>query len=52
MNTQPGDITHGYQLEQWTQHWRQIDGAWYRDAVAIRLADGQRRLISFLDDTL
>lgn len=52
MNLNPGDTAHGYQLEQWTQHWRCIGGEWYRDAVAIRLADGQRRLVSFLDVAL
>jgi hypothetical protein len=43
---------NGYRLEQWTQHWSWIEGAWYRDAIAIRLADGQRRLVSVLDVTL
>lgn len=52
MNINPGETVHGYQLEQWTQHWRKIDGTWYRDAVAIRLSDGQRRLVSFVDVTL
>lgn len=41
--------TPGYRVLHWTQHWTVIDGAWYRDAVAVRLADGQRRLISVLD---
>lgn len=49
MNIHPGETVHGYLLESWTQHWSLIDGAWYRDAVAIRLSDGQRRLVSFLD---
>jgi hypothetical protein len=47
----PGDTSHGYQLEAWTQHWTLIDGAWYRDAIAIRLTDGSRRLVSFPDMT-
>lgn len=52
MSLNPGDTSHGYQLEAWTQHWSCIRGAWYRDAIAIRLSDGQRRLVSFLDVTL
>lgn len=43
-------ITPGYRVLSWTQHWTLIDGAWYRDAIAVRLADGQRRLISVLDE--
>jgi hypothetical protein len=42
---------NGYRLVQWTQHWSLIGGAWYRDALAIRLADGERRLVSVLDVT-
>lgn len=41
---------HGFQIVQWTQHWSIIDGAKYRDAVAIRLSDGARRLVSVLDE--
>jgi hypothetical protein len=41
--------SNGYTLVQWTQHWSLIDGAWYRDAVAIRHTDGARRLVSVLD---
>lgn len=41
--------TPGYVVLHWTNHWSIIDGATYRDAVAVRLADGQRRLISVLD---
>jgi hypothetical protein len=37
-----------YTVVQWTQHYRQIDGAWYRDAIA-RRSDGQLRLVSMLD---
>jgi hypothetical protein len=47
----PGDTAHGFQLVAWTQHWTRIDGAWYRDAIAVRLADGERRLIAVLDVT-
>lgn len=43
--------TPGYRVLTWTQHWSRIDGAWYRDAVAIRLADGARRIISVLDQS-
>lgn len=49
MNIHPGETAHGYLLEAWTQHWSLIGGAWYRDAVAIRLSDGSRRLVAFLD---
>lgn len=52
MNLNPGDTAHGFQLVAWTQHWTLIDGAWYRDAVAIRLTDGTRRRVAFLDDAL
>jgi hypothetical protein len=52
MNLNPGDETHGYRLEAWTQHWRCIGGTWYRDAHAIRLSDGQLRLVSFPDVAL
>lgn len=48
--TNPGDTAHGFQLVAWTQHWTLIGGAWYRDAVAIRLADGARRIIGVLED--
>lgn len=37
----------GYQVLNWTQHWRLIGGRWYRDAEAVRLSDGQLRLVSF-----
>lgn len=43
------ETVHGYRIVQWTQHWSLIGGAWYRDAVAVRLADGARRLIGVLD---
>ena len=48
----PGDVSHGYQLEQWTQHWRKIGGHWYRDGVAVELATGIRLLVSFPDGEL
>jgi hypothetical protein len=51
MTLTPGDSTHGYQLEAWTQHWRRIDGRWYRDAVAVRLSDGARRVVAFPEVT-
>ncbi len=35
-----------YQIVSATQHWRQIDGKWYRDYVA-RRSDGQLRLIAY-----
>lgn len=38
-----------YVIVQETQHWRKIDGRWYRDAV-VRLADGQQRLYAFPDE--
>jgi hypothetical protein len=43
---------HGYQIVTWTQHWTIIDGCVYRDAVAIRLADGARRLIAVIEGEL
>jgi hypothetical protein len=43
--------TPGYRVLAWTQHWTIIDGAVYRDAIAIRLSDGQRRLIAVLDES-
>lgn len=46
------ETVHGYRIVQWTQHWRRIDGAWYRDAVAISPFDGQRHLVSFHDGDL
>lgn len=37
-----------YVVETYTQHWRLIDGRWYRDAV-VRLSDGRRRLFAIPD---
>lgn len=37
-----------YTVIQWSQHWRLIDGVWYRDAIA-RRSDGELREISVLD---
>lgn len=42
-------ITHGYEVVAWTQHWIRIDGAWHREAIAVRLADGQPRRIAVRD---
>jgi hypothetical protein len=39
-----------YTVLQWTQHYRLIDGAWYRDAIALR-SDGAIREVSFIDTT-
>ncbi len=38
----------GYTVLRWTNHFSIIDGAHYQDAVALRLADGQQRLIGVL----
>ena len=35
-----------YDVVQWTQHYRRIDGRWYRDAIA-RRSDGELRLVSY-----
>ncbi len=40
------ETVHGFRVVQWTQHWTLIDGAWRREAVAIRLADGTLRRIA------
>ena len=40
-----------YRILTWTQRWSRIDGAWYRDAHALRLADGQHRIIAVLDES-
>lgn len=40
-----------YRIIEWTQHYTLIHGAWYRDAVAVRLTDGTRRLIAVLDES-
>jgi hypothetical protein len=49
MNT-PLETVHGYRIVQWTQHWSKIDGYWYRDAIAVNLADGVTYSVSFLDE--
>jgi hypothetical protein len=41
----------GYELIQWTQHYRRIDGRWYRDAIA-RRSDGELRLVSYPDGSV
>ena len=43
--------TPGYDVLEWRQTWRYINGRCYREAVARRLADGQLRIISVLDET-
>jgi hypothetical protein len=49
MNT-PLEMVHGYRIVQWTQHWRLIDGRWYRDAHAVHPVHGLTYLVSFLDE--
>lgn len=44
------ETVHGFQIVQWTQHWRRISGRWYRDAVAIHPVHGISYLVSFLDE--
>lgn len=41
----------GYRIIAWQQHWRIIDGVVYRDAIAIREADGTVRAISVKDES-
>lgn len=41
---------NGYEVLQLTNHWRLIDGAYYRDAIARRTYDGAIRCISILDN--
>ena len=41
----------GYQILELKQHWRILDGAYYRDCIARRLSDGSLRLISVLDES-
>lgn len=36
-----------YELVQWTQHYRKINGVWHRDAIARR--GGELRLVSYPD---
>jgi len=38
-----------YTVVQWTQHYRMIGGAWYRDAIA-RRSDGALRLVAMIDE--
>lgn len=42
------NVTPGYTVLRWTQHYRIIDGAIYRDALARRHADGALREVSVL----
>lgn len=37
-----------FEVVTWTQHWRRIDGHWYRDAVA--RVDDELRLVSIPDE--
>jgi hypothetical protein len=36
-----------FEIVEQTQHWRRIDGRWYRDVVV--LVDGRRRLYGIPD---
>jgi hypothetical protein len=47
-----GQHVHGYKIVQLSTHYRIIDGAVYRDAVAVRLTDNAVRAISVLDGPL
>jgi hypothetical protein len=38
-----------FELIEWTQHYRLINGRWYRDAVARRTADGELRIVAYPD---
>jgi hypothetical protein len=40
----------GFRLVNWTQHWRRIGSAWYRDAVAVSLTDGGLYTVPVLDE--
>jgi hypothetical protein len=42
--------TENYTVVQWTQHYRKMHGAWYRDAYARDAADGRVWLVSFRED--
>lgn len=42
-------ITQGYTVEQWTQRWVLIDGAWYREAWIIDAA-GCRRYVAIIEN--
>lgn len=44
-----GQIIDGYQIVQPSNHYRIVRGTVYRDAAAVRLADGELRLVSFPD---
>lgn len=37
-------------VETITQHWRRIDGRWYRDVIIV-LPDGTRRLYPFPEES-
>jgi hypothetical protein len=38
-----------YVVVERSQHWRLVDGVFYRDCV-VQLADGRRRLVGVRDD--
>jgi hypothetical protein len=38
-----------YVVVEPTQHWRRVDGAWFRDCV-VQLDDGRRRVLGIRDD--
>jgi hypothetical protein len=40
-------LAEPFEIVQATQHWRRIDGRWYRDCVV--LVDGRRRLYAIPD---
>jgi hypothetical protein len=37
-----------FEVIEWTQHYRRINGHWYRDAIA-RRTDGALRVVAFPD---
>lgn len=47
-----GQIVDGYRIVQPSNHYRIVRGTIYRDAVALRLADGELRFVSFPDHKL
>jgi hypothetical protein len=44
-----GQVIDGYRIVQPSNHYRIVRGTVYRDAAAVRLADGELRLVSFPD---
>jgi hypothetical protein len=41
-----------FEVIEWTQHYRRINGRWYRDAIARRSTDGALRVVSYLDQAV